>query len=102
MTDGDVKLISARLESMEGLIERIETLLQKEISDLKTEQIADLRRQIERIADDQRRVWEAVRSLENARNQAHGGGKVLSGLITGIIAIISSSAAAVFITKFLK
>ena len=102
MTDGDVKLISARLESMESLIERIETLLQKEISDLKTEQIADLRRQIERIADDQRRSWDAIRALETVRDRAHGGGKVLSGLVTGLIAIVSSSAAAVFITKFMK
>lgn len=102
MTESDVKLISTRLESMEGLIERIEALLQKEISDLKTEQIADLRRQIERIADDQRRAWEAIRSLENDSNRAHGGGKVLTGLITGFISIVGSSAAAVFITKFWK
>jgi hypothetical protein len=87
---------------MEGLIERIEALLQKEIAELKTEQIADLRKQIERIADDQRRLWEAVRTLETDRNRAHGGAKVISGLMTFIASIAGSSAAAALITKLLK
>jgi t-SNARE complex subunit (syntaxin) len=113
VTDADAKLISTKLENLEGSIERIEALIMKEITDLKNEQIADVRKTLEkyasdgskaidRVADDQRRLWEAVRSLENDRNRAHGGGKVVAGLITGIISIVSSSAAAVFITKLFK
>jgi predicted metal-dependent hydrolase len=102
MTDADAKLISTRLENLEGLIERIEGLIQREISDLKSEQIADLRRENERLADDQRRLWEAVRTLETDRNRAHGGAKVISGLITFVVSIAGSSVAATVITKLLR
>lgn len=102
MTDADAQLISSRLENLESLIERVEGLIKQEIQDLKKEQIADLRRENERLADDQRRLWEAVRELEADRNRAHGGGKVLSVIVTAIISIISSSAAAALITKFFK
>jgi len=102
MTDADVTLISNRLENLEGLIGRIEALIVKEIDDLKSEQIADLRRENERLADDQRRLWEAVRTLETDRNRAHGGAKVISGLMTFIASIAGSSAAAALITHLMK
>lgn len=94
--------ILVKLENLAKSVERVEKLIENEINDLKNEQIAELRRDNERLADDQRRAWEAIRSLENDRNLAHGGGKVFTGIITAVISIISSSAAAVFITKLLR
>ena len=99
MTDADTKL---RFDHLEGLIERVEALIVKEITELKNEQIAAVNKAMERLSDDQRRLWDAVRVLENDRNRVHGGGRVIGSLVTGLIAIVSSSAAAVFITKFLK
>lgn len=102
MTDADAQLISNRLENLENLIERVEALIRQEISDLKKEQIADLRKENERLADDQRRLWEAVRSLEADRNRLHGGGRVVTSMMTALIAIVTSGIAAVVVEKFLK
>ena len=102
----EVAALENRVNRLENQItagfERLENLLRQEINDLKSEQINMLREENKRLADDQRRVWEAVRSLENDRNKAHGGGRVFTGLMTGLISILGSSAAAVFITKFLR
>jgi hypothetical protein len=99
MNDAErIPMILAKLDHVGEAVVRVEKLIEKEIADLK----ADNNKMIDRLADDQRRLWEAVRSLENDRNKAHGGGKVMAGMITSVISILGSSAAAVFITKFLK
>jgi hypothetical protein len=70
-----------RLENqIAAALERIERRLDKEIGDLKDEQISDLREANRRMADDQRRLWEAVRLLEQRDNQRIGGNRALSGL----------------------
>lgn len=100
-----VERIPAMMEKIDHLtdsVARLEDLIVREIQELKAEQIADLKRQNERLADDQRRAWEAIRSLELERSSDHGRGRVISGLVTGLISIISSSSVAVLITKFLK
>jgi len=76
----DVAALSARVNHLEGDIksgfERIENLLRQEINDLKTEQINDLRKANDRLADDQRRLWERVGDMERRENRRageHGG-----------------------------
>lgn len=74
-----------KLDSLHEAIARVEKKIDQEIADLKQEQIADLRVAIDRIADDQRRLWEAVRALETDRNQDKGSWRVIQG-ITGLVA----------------
>lgn len=84
----DVTVLDARVTRIEEDIssgfKRIENLLRQEITDLKTEQIQDLRKQNDRLADDQRRLWDRVNDMErreNLRDGEHGGQhKVLGGI----------------------
>lgn len=68
MTDA-VAALDSRITRVENEItqgfQRIEGLLQREISDLKSEQIAELRKTNERLADDQRRLWDRLSAMEN-------------------------------------
>lgn len=69
-------LISSQLLALHEAVRRVENKLDKEVSELKSEQIADLRKANDRLADDQRRVWEAVRAVESYQSQHHGGLRV--------------------------
>lgn len=64
----EVAALDARVTRLEDQIttgfNRIESLLRQEINDLKTEQINDLRKQNERLADDQRRLWDRLGDME--------------------------------------
>ncbi len=87
MTDADTKL---RFDHIEGMIERVEALIKQEISDLKTEQIKDLREANTRLADDQRRLWDRVVELERREVERAGerGGqhKIISAIWAFFIA----------------
>src|SRR4029077_8242830 len=76
-----IDLLEGRVDSLEKAItdglSRIETLLRQQIQDLKSEQLKDLKDNYLRIADDQRRLWDAVRALEMARSRSDGGGRVM-------------------------
>lgn len=80
----DVVALENRVTRLETQIsqgfDRLEGLLRNEISDLKNEQLSDLREQNRRLADDQRRIWEAVRSVETRENRRDGGSNVLSAI----------------------
>jgi hypothetical protein len=81
-------------------LKRIEDLIRREISDLKAEQLKDIKASIDRVekdlkgehqrlADDQRRLWDAVRALELSSGKLHGGSIVLRSVahsVTGIVA----------------
>lgn len=92
----EVAALETRVTRLENQIsagfERIEELLRSEISDLKTEQLTDLRKTNDRLADDQRRAWEAIRTLEQREAQRYGGDRkvgswahFVSGGIGGVI-----------------
>ena len=102
--EGPVERIPAMIQQLENLsqaIGRLEGLIHNEISDLKNEQIADLKRAVERISDDQRRLWEAVRAIENARSATQGGVKTLYAVFV-IASSILSSFVTVFVTRIFK
>ena len=102
--EGPVERIPAMIQQLENLsqaIGRLEGLIHNEISDLKNEQIADLKRAVERIADDHRRLWEAVRAIENARSATQGGVKTLYAVFV-IASSILSSFVTVFVTRIFK
>lgn len=105
MNDAAVHALDARVTRIEDQITdgfgRVEALLRQEINDLKTEQINDLRKANERLADDQRRLWERVFEMERreTRRSGHqsGAARVLSALghlfsagIGGVIAWAAS------------
>jgi len=87
----DLTSIDGRLTRLETTIDarldRIETMLSKEISDLKNEQINRLEKLIDRIGDDQRRLWEALRKLEERDAVRRGS----SGVIVGIGHLFSAA-----------
>lgn len=97
----EVAALENRVNRLEAQIDagfsRIETLLRSEINDLKTEQINDLREANKRLADDQRRLWEAVSTLQSREAQRYGGDRKLRGLsqlvsggIGGLIAAVAT------------
>jgi molecular chaperone GrpE (heat shock protein) len=99
-----VERIPAMMEKLEHLTEgmsRLEALISREINDLKSEQIADLKRQNERLGDDQRRAWEAIRTLENKQNQYYGGVKIVHAVVATVSGLLGAALASVA-TKFLK
>jgi ferric-dicitrate binding protein FerR (iron transport regulator) len=63
---------------------RIENLLRQEINDLKDEQLSDLRKQNERLSDDQRRLWDRLTEIERRENRRAGetghANRILGGL----------------------
>jgi len=103
--EGRVKRLETDFEGMRSSInagfDRIERLLMREVTDIKNEQIAEQNKKIERLADDQREMWKALRQLEAINAQRVGSSKTingishfmsagLGGLITAIAAYLSS------------
>lgn len=96
-------LIATQLESLHAAVARVEIKLDKEISELKSEQIADLRKQNERIADDQRRLWDRVGKLESeripqieaAQREHQGGIRVGQAILTVVGSLLSGGLVAV-------
>jgi hypothetical protein len=70
-----------RLENAvtEGFSE-LKVIVRQEISDLKTEQIADLRKANERLGDDQRRLWDRVSELERRDHERKGSGRLVGSI----------------------
>jgi len=72
----DAAAVDARVTRLESEIKsgfkRIEDLLRQEINDLKTDQINDLRKQNERLSDDQRRLWDRLTDMERRENRRTG------------------------------
>lgn len=72
----EVAALDARVTRMEEQISsgfnRLEGLLRQEITELKNEQINDLKKSNERLADDQRRLWDRVVEMERRENRRAG------------------------------
>ena len=102
MTDSESGRIAAIETAVSGLtaaVGRLEMLIREEIQDLKREQIADLRKNNERLADDQRRAWEAIREMENQRSHDRGGFKVAHAALSLFVGIIGAILGA-FLARF--
>ncbi len=106
MSEAQLASLDGRVTALEKTVpdglRRIEDLIQKEIHDLKTEQIRDiknsvdrietdtraglsrvengLKKDIDRVSDDQRRLWEHVGKLELNDGQRTGGSKAIDRL----------------------
>lgn len=73
---------------------RIEGLLRTEITDLKNEQIQELRKANERVTEEQRRMWEHVGALELRETRRSGGERKLASighLVSGGIGALLSA-----------
>jgi hypothetical protein len=97
----DVTALEGRVTRLESAISdgfrRVEELLTREITDLKNEQINDLRKAQERLADDQREMWKALRLQESFTHQRQGSSKTIGGIsnflsagLGGLIAAIAA------------
>lgn len=92
----EVAALDARMTRLEDQVtagfNRIETLMRQEINDLKIEQINQLRKEQERLGDDQRRLWDRLVAIELresqrvARDRTLGSiGHFLSGALGALI-----------------
>jgi hypothetical protein len=108
MSEAALSVLDGRVTQLESALNqslvRIEGLIRQEIQDLKTEQLSEIKKSLDRIeresskttdrlADDQRRLWEAVRALEGRENLRTGGnrafvsaGHFISAIAGGLIA----------------
>jgi len=88
----EILALDQRVTRMENQIasgfDRIERLLRSEIDDLKKEQINDLREALRRLADDQRRAWEAIEMLRRREDQKIGSSRTLENLWRAMSAVI--------------
>ena len=72
--------VSRLEEQITAGFERIETLFRQQLVDLKNDQIGELKKQIERLADDQRRLWDLIHTLELRDSARTGGNKALAAI----------------------
>jgi hypothetical protein len=74
--------------------DHLNNLLQREITELKDEQISDLKKANERLADDQRRLWDLVLTNEarraGSRETLFSAGHVLMVILGGLITVFAS------------
>lgn len=112
MSEAALAALDGRVTNLETMLTqslaRIENLISKEISDLKNDQIKDLKEdvrrverdlkvEIGRVADDQRRLWEATRALEGRENQRTGAGKSI-GWLGNVLAVALSGGIGALLT----
>ena len=99
----DAGALEGRVTRLENAVtngfERIEGLLRQEINDLKTEQIKDLREANNRLADDQRRLWDQVTELQRRDYQRIGSGRTI-GAITNIMSAVFGGSVAALVAYF--
>jgi hypothetical protein len=87
-----IPIILAKIDAIEAGMHRLERLIEAEIRDLKNEQITDLKESITRIADDQRRLWEAAARQQDQLNTWRGGLSAIHYVVLAVGAIIGSIA----------
>jgi hypothetical protein len=92
----EVAAVDARVTRLEEQINAgfadIKSLLRQEISDLKTDQINDLRKQNDRLADDQRRLWDRVVDVERRETQRTGDDQGKNRVLSAIGHFLSAAA----------
>lgn len=110
------EIMPDRIAGLETRIERIEDavtagldgvkdFIKQEIQELKTEQLHDIKSSIDRVerdskaahdrlADDQRRAWDAIRALEADRFRRQGGAGAMKALWTSLTAVIGGGVGA--------
>lgn len=101
-----ISAVEERVTGLESAVtigfNEIKQLIRQEISDLKGEQLRDIKASIDRVetdlkhentrlADDQRRLWDAVRALENGRNADVGTSTANYTWVSGIGHLISGA-----------
>lgn len=103
----EVAALDARVTRLEGQItdgfDRIEGLLRQEINDLKAEQISELRKANDRLADDQRRLWDRlidVERREHGRDETSSGQSRILGGVGHFLSAIAGGAIAWLATLF--
>lgn len=104
----ELAALDQRVTRLEGQIssgfDRIESLLRQEITDLKTEQIKDLRENNSRLADDQRRLWDRITAMESRENQRvgeHGGQHRVLGAVWAFVCAACGGIITLFGTWFM-
>jgi hypothetical protein len=95
--EGRVTRLESAYSRLEGVfatgLSEIKELIRGEITDIKNEQIADLRDANRRLADDQRRLWEALRVVENRENQRTGSDRTTGKAFTALMMLITAGVA---------
>lgn len=105
---GEMTGINSRMDSLESRVDdgfartddgikRLEGLIIREINDLKQEQLNDHKKQIDRLADDQRRIWDHVHDQDKVAAKQKGGiealfsaGNLIAVMLGGILTVIAA------------
>lgn len=87
------QLILAKLDNLAVKVDALDKKIENEVRDLKTEQIADLRRSFDRLADDQRRLWDRLVTVENDRSRTIGKSGAIQGILVTGASFLSASVA---------
>lgn len=91
-----VRTLEASFTRTEAIIERtfaeLKAMIKDEVLRLKNDQLAEIRKEAERLADDQRRSWEAIRALERNENERKGGFKIIHALWAAVLAALGAIA----------
>jgi chromosome segregation ATPase len=70
---GELSGLTTRVGTLETRVDsgfdRLEQLFKQEINDLKQEQLSDAKREITRLGDDQRRIWDELHSQSRLMTQ---------------------------------
>jgi cell division protein FtsB len=93
--------VETRVEKLESRVDKgfaeVKDLIRSEIADLKGEQIKDHKRELDRLADDQRRVWDHIHAMDENAAKASGSretlfsaGNALMVLLGGVITVLAS------------
>ena len=89
-------------DRMAAAIGEVKEFIRQEVSDLKTDHLSGIRSTIDRVerdlkgeharlADDQRRMWDAIRKLEDDRNREAGSKRATTGIGHTATALLSGS-----------
>lgn len=91
----EIVALEGRVNRLEGQItdgfDRLENLLRQEINDLKKEQIDDLKKANERVADDQRRLWDRLVDMERRENRRSGDHAGTNRILGSIFALTAAA-----------
>lgn len=96
-----IAALEAIVSNLTTAVNRLDATITEKISAIKDEQILYLREADQRLADDQRRAWEAIRALENDRFKRQGS---ISAMLTAVSALVGLIGGAVgsFVTHYLR
>ncbi len=90
--EGDVERVLIRLDDLSGELKEFSRSISEAVRALGADQLAEQRRQMERLADDQRRLWDVVHKIQADLAMSAGAKQATDGQRARFVAIIATLA----------